>query len=318
MFIFAAKLFIFGGSDISTAEIIDMENEHSYCKEPSSPLLSGNTKNSFGGLLNDASAEFAMPFICGGEFVVDDVTFTSGNCYTFDGDTFNFEYNYVLKERRSNAAAVVFEGRDILFSGGYNTTNGLITSKSSTEVYHQKSGVFYNSNDLPNATHGHCAVKFNETHALILGGYKTPNMSVLIKFEDDRPPVWSEGPEFNGGAAEYFTCTTFTRNGNRKVMIYSSESNGVNHRIQVLNLKTWHWEDAINLPLHDSLEHKLVTFENVPCVVGFGGRYILKYVCKWNDIEICEWKYTQQTFKHYRRDFTAMLIPKEMGDCELK
>ena len=308
---------VFGGSAVSTAEIIDMKNETTYCSEPNS--MEYNKFHSFGGLLTNASAELATPLICGGDYEAYNTTNTATTCYTFDGKNFNYHSDH-LSEPRSNAASVVFEGSILWVSGGYNiSSDGHKTSKLSSEIYYQQWGRVDSGNDLPNSTYAHCAVKLNESHALILGGHETPSMSIVIKYDDySYSGRWSEGPEFNGGDANYFTCTTFTQNGDQKVMIYSSELNSLNlnHKVQVLDLKDWHWEEAPTLPAHSQWELQLVTFQNVPYVVGFEGKHILKYVCKEGNIETCEWQQISQTFKYNRTYFTAMLIPDEMAFCE--
>ena len=161
-------------------DVIDLTDPSLICTSVFGELESVRT-NSIGGLINET------PILCGG---VNEKT-----CIVF-GQT---KTSIKLNEPRSRAASVVLNETTLWIMGGSVPFPG--TALSSTELITLDPATSVNGPALPNELYASCAVKYNDTHIYLAGGYDgsdwTNKVWIYNTILDAGSSSWTEGPRMN-------------------------------------------------------------------------------------------------------------------------
>ena len=178
---------VIGGNQNQT-EVIDLSDSSLTCTSAFGELES-ERKFAVGGFID------GTPILCGGEDIPD--------CLVFSHNAFHSAVN--LMEKRHRSASVLLNESTLWILGGYGCDN-------STELITLVAGSSFSGPELPMELDSACAVKFNDSHIYLTGGYHSSDASWAdeVWIYNIFNSLWTKGPSLLGARSAH-GCTVFHR-----------------------------------------------------------------------------------------------------------
>ena len=182
-----SHILIIGGNQNQT-EVIDLTDFSLTCTSAFGELESIR-RMAVGGLIN------GTPIVCGGEDISDCIVF---------GDTQIEKIN--LMENRHRSASVLLNDTNFWILGGHFSSG----CYNSTELITLNADDSVSGPELPVELDSACAVKFNDSHIYLTGGYYSIDGSWADKvwIYNMFDSSWTKGPSMSG-ARSVHGCTVF-------------------------------------------------------------------------------------------------------------
>ena len=175
-------------------------------------LESERRRDSVGGLINET------PILCGGHDANFDVVYDS--CIVLGQNKKSIKMN----KARSYAASVVLNETTLWIIGGWRFDSSVL---SSTELITLDSATSVNGPALPNALVASCAVKYNDTHIYLTGGFVdsdyTNKVWIHSTILDAGSSSWTEGPMMNTKRG-YHGCTVLNHGQKSWIVVAGGNS----------------------------------------------------------------------------------------------
>ena len=174
------RFVVIGGADLKQTEIIDLTDPSLTCTSSTFGDLETVRIQAMGGLIIET------PILCGGR---DSNRDRFDSCILF-GQT---KTSIKLKEKRSGAASVMLNEETLWILGGRRTDESYITS---TELISLDADFSVYGPSMPNELSNLCAVKYNESHIYLTGGYNYDSGGETNKvwIFNKVTTAWTEGP----------------------------------------------------------------------------------------------------------------------------
>ena len=224
---------VIGGNPKQT-EVIDLTDSSLTCSTSEFGDLESVRYNAMGGLINET------PVLCGGK----DYPEYYDSCIVF-GQT---KTSIKLKEPRSQAASVMLNKKTLWILGGVTTGGSRL---SSTEFITLDPATSVNGPALPKELYGSCAVKYNESHIYLTGGYSsgyTNDVWIYNSILDAGSSSWTEGPRMNNERG-YHGCIVL-HHDQRSLIVVAAGWNGGNglKSVEILDPNKNKWVQGEKLP----------------------------------------------------------------------
>ena len=229
-----------GSIIVETLDLIAPPGNSPRCKIPDYPL---KIYGAAGGLLNGNT-----PVVCGG---YDEIGYSYlDKCHKVVNSIGSNESWITMKDHRAFPGGLMLQPHLFWITGGRGSTWNLI----STEYINGTSESSVAGPDLPYSIYGHCAVKVNETAAMLIGGccgskrnktLFTPNMEqVGLNWTVDK---WTDGPELNGERYDH-SCGVITEGKNRQRVVIVAGGHGSRSSTELWIVGSDNWIAGPGMP----------------------------------------------------------------------
>ena len=213
-----SRFLVIGGDGHKTTEVIDLSDSSLRCKSTFGKLKS-ERRNAMGGLINET------PILCGGEDSNGD---RYDSCLVF-GKTkttsikMKGPYMHSIG-KRTNGASVVLNDTTLWLLGGLNYRGRLSTTEFIKLDAASDSATSVIGPALPHILSDSCAVKYNNTHIYLIGGY-TSDYEDRVLIYNSILDKWTKGPRLNTGRTDH-GCAIIHHGGESWIIVVGGYSNG--------------------------------------------------------------------------------------------
>ena len=207
-----SRFLVIGGDGHKNTEVIDLSDSSMRCTSTFGKLKS-ERRHAMGGLINET------PILCGGEDSNGD---RYDSCLLF-GKTkttsIKMKGPYIHSTgKRTEAASVVLNDTTLWLLGGLNYRGRL----STTEFIKLDGSVVGPA--LPHVLSGSCAIKYNNTHIYLIGGY-TSDYENRVLIYNTIHDSWTKGPRLNIARIDH-GCGVLHHEGESWIIVIGGYSNG--------------------------------------------------------------------------------------------
>jgi hypothetical protein len=299
-----SKLFICGGVNNDTCEVINLASSASTCKNP--PNFPATVSRAIGGLGFKGNS-----ILCGGY----QNGARSNKCYSLENN--NWVSSASMNSVRVDAAAAQLQDGKILVTGG----NGDSAFFNSAEMLTEE-GWESNIPSLPVSIYAHCMVTVNSTTVMAIGGWQNGQYSGKTFYFTFGEESWTEGPELKNERS-YHSCGKIRRNKESQEMsiIVAGGYNVVSSRlssVEILDEGSNEWQTGPELPFGITAS-QMVEDQNGGVVLIGGlsssvGALDTLYQLPHGGQDAV-WTKMEQKMKTGREQHTAFMVPDNIVDC---
>ena len=283
--------------------IIDLQNDEVTCTLPAYPL---QLANGAGGIIEDE-----IPLICGG--------YKSSkyfpNCYTLTDKTWTEIGKLETGQSSMGTGNIVVNG-SLLLTGGTGTGNiplnsmVMIDSGSMVEVL----------KEMPNHLVGHCNVRLNSSHIMVMGGNSDDDRSTSDTLIFDLVnQEWTQGPSMKG-KRENHGCIQMLL-GDQPIIWVTGGENGARslQTTEYLEDLDQGWQPGPDLPYKLDF-HRMVASEDLETIYITGGSKalengeILQLQCSGSTPDTCSFATLTLDFDVIRFAHIALPVSNTLAD----
>ena len=206
---------VIGGDGHKKTEVIDLSDSSVRCTSTFGKLKK-ERRNAMGGLINET------PILCGGQDSNGD---RYDSCIVF-GHTktsiIKMKGPYMHSTgKRSNAASVVLNDTTLWLLGGVNYRGKLSTTEF---IKLDNTATSVVGPALPHVLQGGCAVKYNNTHIYLIGGY-TSDYEDRVLIYNTILDSWTRAPRLNIARDDH-GCAVLHHEGESWIIVIGGYKNG--------------------------------------------------------------------------------------------
>merc|ERR1711860_314664 len=173
--------------------------------------------------------------------------------------------------------------------------------------------------DFPTTVYGHCAIKINSTHGLVIGGKQDGSYSASTWFVDLTTTTFTPGPPMKIKRM-YHGCTTFNLGTKTFGIVGGGLNNGKEVRLdstEIIDLDQNHppWTEGPNLPRRLNYVTLVETTQGTFAIGGRGNdmKYraeVLKLECPGDQIQSCQWQEMKEKLEVPRGEHVSFSLPE--------
>lgn len=227
------------------------------------------------------------------------------NCYVYSFATREWEKTVSWGSDRSDSASAVVDEATWWIAGGFGGSY-----LNDSLVYN--GGTFAPGPELPYAAYSACAVKVNETHVFLGGGFDGTEYISSAYLLEWATQAWTRLPDMKTGRRAH-TCNVV---GTDVVVVggYDGEDLGTS---EIFSLTSNSWSLGPGVPTSSGMlafAKSAQSPESFNIVGGFDGENYLDKIFEF-DPETYTWKTTDKTLSAAREDHVVVAVPEDSAHC---